>query len=143
QTTLSKDDTAIVIDCLHEVIPRIQGPKNEDICYTTQNRQDAVKKRAERCDLILVVGSRNSSNSNRLREIAENKRIDGYLIDSADDIKLEWLQNKTSIGVTAGASAPELLVNNVVQFLQQQGAGKASSLGFTEDVVFPLPKSIR
>jgi 4-hydroxy-3-methylbut-2-enyl diphosphate reductase len=143
QTTLSKDDTAIVIDCLYEVFPWIQGPKKEDICYATQNRQDAVKQLAERCDLILVVGSRNSSNSNRLREIAENKRIDGYLIDSADDIKLEWLKNKTCIGVTAGASAPELLVNNVVQFLQQQGAGRASSLGFTEDVIFPLPKSIR
>ena len=90
-----------------------------------------------------MVGSRNSSNSNRLREIAENKRIDGYLIDSADDIKLEWLQHKTCVGVTAGASAPEQLVNNVVQFLQQQGAGNASSLGFTEDVIFPLPKSIR
>jgi 4-hydroxy-3-methylbut-2-enyl diphosphate reductase len=131
QTTLSKDDTAIVIDSLHEVFPRIQGPKKEDICYATQNRQDAVKQLAERCDLILVVGSRNSSNSNRLREIAENKHIDGYLIDSADDIRLEWLQNKTCVGVTAGASAPELLVNNVVQFLQDQGAGKASSLGFT------------
>jgi len=143
QTTLSKDDTEIVIDALHQTFPKIQGPKKDDICYATQNRQDAVKQLAERCDLILVVGSKNSSNSNRLREIAENKHIDGYLIDSADDIRLEWLQDKTCIGVTAGASAPELLVNNVVQFLQDQGAGKASSLGFTEDVIFPLPKSLR
>ena len=143
QTTLSKDDTAIVIDCLHEVFPDIQGPKKADICYATQNRQDAVKQLAERCDLILVVGSRNSSNSNRLREIAENKQIEGYLIDSADDIQLTWLNDKTRIGVTAGASAPELLVHNVVNFLQQNGAGKVSSLGFTEDVIFPLPKMLR
>ena len=143
QTTLSKDDTAIVIDTLHEVFPHIQGPKKEDICYATQNRQDAVKQLAERCDLILVVGSNNSSNSNRLREIAENRGIEGYLIDSADDIKRDWLDNKHCIGVTAGASAPELLVDNVVRFLQQNGAGKASSLGFTEDVIFPLPKALR
>jgi 4-hydroxy-3-methylbut-2-enyl diphosphate reductase len=143
QTTLSKDDTAIVIDCLYETFPEIQGPKKEDICYATQNRQDAVKQLAERCDLILVVGSRNSSNSNRLREIAENKHIEGYLIDSAEDIDPAWLNGKTCIGVTAGASAPELLVQNVVNFLQSNGAGKASSLGFTEDVIFPLPKPLR
>ena len=143
QTTLSKDDTAIVIDCLHQNFPEIQGPKKEDICYATQNRQDAVKQLAERCDLILVVGSKNSSNSNRLREIAENKKIEGYLIDSAADIQISWLLNKTRVGVTAGASAPELLVQNVVNFLQQHGAGKTSSLGFTEDVIFPLPKPLR
>ena len=143
QTTLSKDDTAIVIDCLYEVFPNIQGPKKEDICYATQNRQDAVKQLAARCDLILVVGSKNSSNSNRLREIAENKSIEGYLIDSADDIRLDWLRGKSCVGVTAGASAPELLVNNVVDFLQRHGAGKATSLGFTEDVIFPLPKPLR
>ncbi|MFT5218073.1 MAG: 4-hydroxy-3-methylbut-2-enyl diphosphate reductase [Gammaproteobacteria bacterium] len=143
QTTLSKDDTAIVIDNLHKYFPAIEGPKKEDICYATQNRQDAVKQLAEKCDLILVVGSRNSSNSNRLREIAENKKIEGYLIDSEDDIQLEWLQNKSRIGVTAGASAPELLVQNVVKFLQRNGADKVSSLGFTEDVVFPLPKRLR
>jgi 4-hydroxy-3-methylbut-2-enyl diphosphate reductase len=143
QTTLSKDDTAIVINALYQTFPAIQGPKKEDICYATQNRQDAVKQLAERCDLILVVGSRNSSNSNRLREIAENKDIEGYLIDSEDDIRPEWLADKTCIGVTAGASAPELLVQNVVNFLQQHGAGKASSLGFTEDVIFPLPKPLR
>ena len=143
QTTLSKDDTAIVIDSLHALFPMIRGPKKEDICYATQNRQDAVKQLAERCDLILVVGSNNSSNSNRLREIAENKNIEGYLIDSDADINLEWLKNKTCIGVTAGASAPELLVNNVVTYLQAHGAGKASSMGFTEDVIFPLPKALR
>ena len=143
QTTLSKDDTAIVIDCLIETFPEIQGPKKEDICYATQNRQDAVKQLAERCDLILVVGSRNSSNSNRLREIAENKNIEGYLIDSEDDIQTGWLENKSRIGVTAGASAPELLVQNVISFLQLHGAGKVSALGFTEDVIFPLPKLLR
>ena len=143
QTTLSKDDTAIVIDSLYEVFPSIEGPKKEDICYATQNRQDAVKQLAERCDLILVVGSKNSSNSNRLREIAENKNIEGYLIDSDADIKLEWLQDKTCIGVTAGASAPELLVNNVVSFLQRHGAKDVSSMGFTEDVIFHLPKALR
>jgi len=143
QTTLSKDDTAIVIDSLYHYFPKIQGPTKEDICYATQNRQDAVKQLAERCDLILVVGSRNSSNSNRLREIAENKKIEGYLIDSEDDIKNEWLQNKRCVGVTAGASAPELLVQNVVSYLQQHGADKTSSLGFSEDVIFPLPKPLR
>ena len=143
QTTLSKDDTAIVIDCLRETFPEIQGPKKEDICYATQNRQDAVKQLAEKCDLILVVGSRNSSNSNRLREIAANKQIEGYLIDNENDIQTGWLENKACIGVTAGASAPELLVQNVISFLQQHGAGKVSALGFTEDVIFPLPKLLR
>lgn len=143
QTTLSKDDTAIVIDSLYQTFPHIQGPKKEDICYATQNRQDAVKQLAEQCDLILVVGSRNSSNSNRLREIAENKNIEGYLIDSEADIRPEWLQGKTRIGVTAGASAPELLVQNVVDYLQHNGADGAFSLGFTEDVIFPLPKPLR
>ena len=143
QTTLSKDDTAIVIDCLRETFPDIQGPKKDDICYATQNRQDAVKQLAEHCDLILVVGSMNSSNSNRLREIAGNKQIEGYLIDNEDDINTEWLENKACVGVTAGASAPELLVQNVVSFLQRHGAGNASSLGFTEDVIFPLPKPLR
>jgi 4-hydroxy-3-methylbut-2-enyl diphosphate reductase len=143
QTTLSKDDTGIVIDTLQEVFPNIRGPKKEDICYATQNRQDAVKQLAERCDLILVVGSRNSSNSNRLREIAENRGIEGHLIDDESDIRPEWLHGKQCIGVTAGASAPELLVQNVVQFLQRHGAGEATSLGFTEDVIFPLPKPLR
>jgi len=143
QTTLSKDDTAVVIDCLMETFPKINGPKKEDICYATQNRQDAVKQLAEVCDLILVVGSKNSSNSNRLREIAENKNIEGYLIDSAEDIRVEWLKDKTRIGLTAGASAPELLVQNVIKFLEEKGASKVSSMGFSEDVVFPLPKALR
>ncbi len=143
QTTLSKDDTAIVIDALYATFPAIQGPKKEDICYATQNRQDAVKQLAERCDLILVVGSRNSSNSNRLREIAENKQIEGYLIDSEADIRTEWLVDKQCVGVTAGASAPELLVQNVVDFLQRHGGSKTASLGFSEDVIFPLPKPLR
>ena len=143
QTTLSKDDTGIVIDTLQQVFPKIRGPKKEDICYATQNRQDAVKQLAERCDLILVVGSRNSSNSNRLREIAENRGIEGHLIDDESDIRPEWLRGKQCVGVTAGASAPELLVQNVVEFLQQHGAGEVTSLGFTEDVIFPLPRPLR
>lgn len=143
QTTLSKDDTAVVIDSLIENFPQISGPRKEDICYATQNRQDAVKQLAEVCDLILVVGSNNSSNSNRLREIAENKKIEGYLIDSAEDIKTEWLKDKKRIGLTAGASAPELLVQNVIAFLKDNGANKVSSMGFSEDVVFPLPKTLR
>ena len=143
QTTLSKDDTAIVIDALYETFPAISGPKKEDICYATQNRQDAVKQLADSCDLILVVGSRNSSNSNRLREIAENRGIEGYLIDSEADIRDHWLEGKARIGVTAGASAPELLVQNVVEYLQRHGSAETSSIGFTEDVIFPLPKPLR
>ncbi len=143
QTTLSQDDTAIIIDSLHEHFPLIQSPKKTDICYATQNRQDAVKQLSVDCDLILVVGSNNSSNSNRLREIAENNGIEGHLIDSADDIKAEWLKNKSRIGVTAGASAPELLVSNVVEYLRNSGASDVSSIGFSEDVVFPLPKALR
>ena len=143
QTTLSKDDTAVVIDTLYECFPRIQGPKKDDICYATQNRQDAVKQLVEQCDLILVVGSKNSSNSNRLHEIAVNKNIESYLIDSINDLQFEWLDDKSSIGVTAGASAPELLVQNVIEYLRDKGASKVSSLGFSEDVVFSLPKELR
>ena len=143
QTTLSKDDTAVIIESLYQYYPRIQGPKKDDICYATQNRQDAVKQLVERCDLILVVGSKNSSNSNRLREIAENKGIEGFLINDVDDIRIDWLIDKTCIGVTAGASAPELLVQNVVDFLRDNGVSKVSSLGFSEDVEFPLPKALR
>ena len=143
QTTLSKDDTAVIIESLYQYYPRIQGPKKDDICYATQNRQDAVKQLAEQCDLILVVGSKNSSNSNRLREIAENKGIEGFLINDVDDIRIDWLNNKTCIGVTAGASAPELLVQNVIEFLRDNGVSKVSSLGFSEDVIFPLPKTLR
>jgi 4-hydroxy-3-methylbut-2-enyl diphosphate reductase len=143
QTTLSKDDTAVVIDTLYRYFPRIQGPKKDDICYATQNRHNAVKQLVQQCDLILVVGSKNSSNSNRLREIAENKNIEGYLIDNVEDIQPEWLNAKTSIGVTAGASAPELLVQNVIEFLRKNGVSKVCSLGFSEDVVFSLPKALR
>lgn len=143
QTTLSSDDTSMVIDTLYEYFPHIQGPKKDDICYATQNRQDATKQLAEQCDLILVVGSKNSSNSNRLREIAENKKIEGYLIDSAEDIQLDWLKDKNRIGVTAGASAPELLVQNVIGFLNDNGVTSVSSLGFSEDVVFSLPRALR
>ena len=143
QTTLSKDDTAVIIESLYQYYPRIQGPKKDDICYATQNRQDAVKQLAEQCDLILVVGSKNSSNSNRLREIAENKGIEGFLINDVDDIRIDWLNDKTCIGVTAGASAPELLVQNVIEFLRDNGVSKVSSLGFSEDVAFPLPKALR
>ncbi len=143
QTTLSKDDTAIVIDTLRETFPQIQGPLKEDICYATQNRQDAVKQLVETCDLILIVGSKNSSNSNRLCEIAKNSNLEGYLIDSADDIQLAWLKNKTNIGLSAGASAPELLVQNVIDFLKEHGVTSVSSIGFSEDVVFSLPKALR
>jgi 4-hydroxy-3-methylbut-2-enyl diphosphate reductase len=143
QTTLSKDDTAVVIDTLRQTFPHIQGPVKEDICYATQNRQDAVKLLVETCDLILIVGSKNSSNSNRLCEIAKNRNLDGYLIDSADDIQPAWLENKKHIGLSAGASAPELLVQNVIEFLKQHGATSVSSLGFSEDVVFSLPKTLR
>jgi 4-hydroxy-3-methylbut-2-enyl diphosphate reductase len=134
QTTLSKDDTAVVIDTLRQTFPHIQGPLKEDICYATQNRQDAVKQ---------IVGSKNSSNSNRLCEIAKNKNLESHLIDSADDIQLAWLENKKHIGLSAGASAPELLVQNVIRFLKEQGATSVSSLGFSEDVVFSLPKALR
>ena len=143
QTTLSVDDANRIITRLRARFPHIDAPPKDDICYATQNRQDAVKQLAERCDLILVVGSRNSSNSNRLREIAENKQIEGYLIDSESDIRPEWLRGKSRVGVTAGASAPELLVQNVVGYLQRHGAGEVTSLGFTEDVIFPLPKLLR
>lgn len=143
QTTLSKDDTALVIDALRDHFPAIQGPRKDDICYATQNRQDAVKSLTERCDLILVVGSRNSSNSNRLREIAENHGIDGYLIDGAEDILPQWLKGKHHVGITAGASAPELLVGQVIDYLKNAGAEDVESLGFTENVTFQLPKELR
>lgn len=143
QTTLSMDDTSRVIDALHLRFPKIQGPRKNDICYATQNRQDAVKKLTNACDMILVVGSNNSSNSNRLREIAENYHIDGYLIDGAEDIQDGWLKEKRRIGVTAGASAPEKLVQDVINYLQKKGAKQVESLGFTEDVTFQLPKELR
>ena len=143
QTTLSMDDTSKVIDALRSKFPTIQGPRKDDICYATQNRQDAVKSLVEPCDLILVVGSKNSSNSNRLKEIATNHQIKAYLIDGAEDIQQQWLVNKKCIGVTAGASAPELLVQQVIEYLQLHGAEKVTSLGFSEDVTFQLPKTLR
>lgn len=144
QTTLSMDDTQRVIETLREHFPNIQGPKKDDICYATQNRQDAVKDLAERSDLILVVGSPNSSNSNRLRELAEKRGVPAYLIDGAEDIDRTWLDGKDNIGVTAGASAPEILVEEVIAQLKEWGAVEASEQGGIEEtVVFPLPKALR
>lgn len=143
QTTLSMDDTAEVIDTLRQRFPKIVGPKKEDICYATQNRQDAVKGMVEYCDLILVVGSQTSSNSTRLKEIAEKQGIPAYLIDSADEIRTAWLKNKRSVGVTAGASAPEVLVEHVVQTLRDHGGYAVNEVpGITEQVVFSLPREL-
>ena len=119
QTTLSMDDTAVVIDALRKRFPKIDGPKKEDICYATQNRQDAVKKLTKDCDLILVVGSPNSSNSTRLMEISQKKGVPAYLIDNASEIKEEWLKDKKNVGITAGASAPEVLVEEVIKKIKQ------------------------
>jgi len=144
QTTLSMDDTGVVIDALRERFPDIIGPKKDDICYATQNRQDAIKRLVEKCDAVLVVGSPNSSNSNRLREIAEQQGIPAWLIDSAEDIQESWLIDKKNIGLTAGASAPELLVQNVIKRLQELGADVISEdEGKPEQVTFTLPKALR
>ena len=143
QTTLSMDDTAEVIDALRERFPNIAGPRKEDICYATQNRQDAVKNLSEQCDLILVVGSPNSSNSTRLMEISEKVGVPSYLIDNASEIKKEWLDDKQCIGVTAGASAPEVLVEAVINQLIEWGADSVEeSPGIIEKVVFSLPKEL-
>lgn len=144
QTTLSMDDTARVIDSLRAKFPAIHGPKKDDICYATQNRQDAVRSLAEKCDLLLVVGSPNSSNSNRLRELAERTGTDAYLIDSEDDIQLAWLSGKSAVGITAGASAPEILVQKVVDYLQSLGANPpAEQVGIPENITFSMPKELR
>jgi len=144
QTTLSMDDTAKVIDALRAKFPYIEGPKKDDICYATQNRQDAVKQLALECDLVLVVGSPNSSNSNRLSELAERCGAEAYLIDTAADIRSEWLNNKKSIGVTAGASAPEVLVKEVLQTLESMGAAvPQENPGQVETISFSLPKELR
>ncbi|OOZ41344.1 4-hydroxy-3-methylbut-2-enyl diphosphate reductase [Solemya pervernicosa gill symbiont] len=144
QTTLSMDDAAAVVEALQSRFPKIVRPKKDDICYATQNRQDAIKSLAESCDLILVVGSPNSSNSNRLREIAERHGVAAHLVDSADDIDPAWLVGCESIGVSAGASAPELLVKSVIDYLQGQGATRITNAnGLEEDVVFSLPKELR
>ncbi len=144
QTTLSLDDTSQVIDALRARFPDIQGPKKSDICYATQNRQDAVKELAKVADLILVVGSKNSSNSNRLRELAEKEGTESYLIDRATDIDMKWLENHALIGVTAGASAPDILVREVIEYLQNAGFQLEGNMpGIEEDIVFPLPKLLR
>ncbi len=144
QTTLSMDDTARVIETLRQHFPRIQGPRKDDICYATQNRQDAVKQLAADCDLVLVVGSPNSSNSNRLRELAERMGADAYLLDGAEDINPDWLQGKHKIGVTAGASAPEVLVKEVLDGLCALGANEPVELqGRPENVTFSLPRELR
>ncbi len=144
QTTLSLDDTSQVIDALRARFPEIQGPKKSDICYATQNRQDAVKELAKVTDLILVVGSKNSSNSNRLRELAEKEGTESYLIDRATDIDMKWLESHTLIGVTAGASAPDILVREVIEHLQNAGFQLEGNMpGIEEDIVFPLPKLLR
>ena len=144
QTTLSIDDTAKVIDALRHKFPLIQGPRKDDICYATQNRQDAVRDLAERCDVVLVVGSPNSSNSNRLRELAERMGKAAYLVDNADELKQDWFAGKSQIGVTAGASAPEILIKQVIQRLQDWGADVPQELnGREENITFSLPKELR
>ncbi|MHB0990482.1 MAG: 4-hydroxy-3-methylbut-2-enyl diphosphate reductase [Burkholderiales bacterium] len=143
QTTLSVDDAARVIDALKSRFPEIVGPKKDDICYATQNRQDAVKSLAQQCDVVIVVGSPNSSNSNRLREVAENLGIASYMVDNATQLEASWLRGKSRIGVTAGASAPEVLVQAVIDQLKLFGAGEVNELtGITENVTFPIPKTL-
>ena len=144
QTTLSVDDTARVIDALRNRFPSIQGPRKDDICYATQNRQDAVKTLAEQSDVVLVVGSTNSSNSNRLRELAERCGARAYLVDDATQIDPAWLQGVSAVGVTAGASAPEILVEDVVSNLKELGVRAVSNLeGREENITFSLPKALR
>jgi 4-hydroxy-3-methylbut-2-enyl diphosphate reductase len=144
QTTLSVDDTAKVIDALRARFTDIQGPRKDDICYATQNRQDAVKSLAEAVDLVLVVGSTNSSNSNRLRELAERCGARAYLVDDASMIDPAWLDDAQAVGVTAGASAPELLVEEVIDTLRQRGVATVRDLeGREENVTFSLPKALR
>ena len=144
QTTLSVDDAARVVEALRARFPNIRGPKKDDICYATQNRQDAVKKLAAECDLVIVVGSPNSSNSNRLREVAANVGIASYMVDNAEELQPEWLQGKHRIGVTAGASAPDVLVQGVIERLKMLGAGSVTPLdGIEETVNFPLPKALQ
>lgn len=144
QTTLSVEDTRAILAALRQRYPAIQGPRLDDICYATQNRQDAVRQLAHQCDLVLVIGSANSSNSNRLRDLAEQEGIQAHLIDSADDVNPAWLEGKTHIGVTAGASAPEVLVQGVLGRLGELGAVNARELhGAPENIVFALPKGLR
>ena len=144
QTTLSMDDTSLVIDALRERFPTIEGPRKKDICYATQNRQDAVKQLALECDLLLVVGSPNSSNSNRLKELAERLGCDSYLVDNVEGIDPAWLKGKSRFGVTAGASAPEILVRQVVELLERESGAKPLELdGVEENIVFSMPRELR
>jgi len=137
------DDTSVVIEALQKRFPNIKGPKRDDICYATQNRQDAVKTLAETCDVILVVGSRNSSNSNRLREMAEKHGTAAYLIDSASEIDAAWLDGKAAVGVTAGASVPEVLVDEVIVYLKKAGIVRVENIkGREENIVFSLPRDL-
>ena len=143
QTTLSVDDASQIIAALRVRFPRITGPRKDDICYATQNRQDAIKALAQRCDLVIVVGSPNSSNSNRLREVAANQGVTAYMVDNARELKAEWVNGRNCVGITAGASAPEVLVQEVVARLRELGATGVSELdGITERVTFPLPKNL-
>ena len=143
QTTLSVDDARSITEALRRRYPSIMGPRKDDICYATQNRQDAVKLLAKHCDVLIVVGSPNSSNSNRLREVASNLGVPAYMLDNAADLKPEWVAGKTVVGVTAGASAPEVLVHAVVARLKELGAESVSELdGTPERVTFPLPKAL-
>lgn len=144
QTTLSMDDTSKIIDALRAKFPNIHGPRKDDICYATQNRQDALKQLAHDCDLVLVVGSPNSSNSNRLRELAERLGTPAHLVDSAEDLKREWFEGVERIGVTAGASAPEILVRGVLDRLSEWGATGAEEVeGCKENITFSVPKELR
>ena len=144
QTTLSVDDAKIIVAALRQRFPQIRGPKKDDICYATQNRQDAVKFMAPQCDLVIVVGSPNSSNSNRLREVAEHIGVEAYMVDSAAELRPEWLLNKKRIGVTAGASAPEVLVTEVIERLKGLGEARVNPLeGITEHVQFTLPRELK
>ncbi|MHB1215022.1 MAG: 4-hydroxy-3-methylbut-2-enyl diphosphate reductase [Thiobacillus sp.] len=143
QTTLSVDDAARVVGALRARFPTIAGPKKDDICYATQNRQDAVKALAPQCDVVIVVGSPTSSNSNRLREVAENLGVPAYMVDNAGEIDPQWVSGKKQVGVTAGASAPEILVRAVIERLDQLGIGSVADLdGVQEKVGFPLPKGL-
>lgn len=143
QTTLSMDDAALVINALYQRFPNIHAPKSDDICYATQNRQDAVKIMAKDCDLVIIVGSPNSSNSNRLKEVAQHQGVEAYMVDNASHLKANWLIGKKKIGVSAGASAPEILVKEVIAKLQTLGANEVQELhGVVESVVFQLPKNL-
>src|SRR5499427_6463679 len=143
QTTLSVDDAAAIVEALKARFPGISGPKKDDICYATQNRQDAVKFMAPRCDVVIVVGSPNSSNSNRLREVAQQRDVPAYMIDNADELDPAWIAGRARVGVTAGASAPEVLVEEVIARLRSLGAASVRQLeGVEENVVFPMPRGL-